>query len=577
MPVVPQFSAVPFSRFHGGQQEVQDLIRELRTASDAAELVAAYGVLADVVVLWATREDSRSGRSFEPEHICEGLDPATLKELAAEAHRIDSDWLRARVLHVAWDRRRSCTYEQAEVAVDSYLAHAAAVFDPDDWLETEESIRQAVKLAATLGKGRCFEEVLGRIERDLTNLDAKDKLYLSHRLLGLLLEHGRVSPKWAQWARRCAEAHPSDRHRAVAYFELEALLWAALKDHDEKHAAIQRVALQHEGLAADCRPIERPMHLKTALEVYRSIPGQQASIERLTREIRAASRESTRHYKRIAGPAHDFTEEAEASEDHVRGHSLQQALLRLCLVYPVPTEQTHADRWRQANAGSLFRQFIPTVVTAPDGRQVAPASAPGAGPDATALHGFVAREQDRVAKIRILPAMRVIASEHAPGLADILRLCHASPFVPRDRIDTFARGLLDGLRGDFDTAVYRLVPHTENAIREALEKAGMAVTTVKRDGVERYRTMEALLTGPEAAALFGSARSFDLHVLLGAQAGHNLRNEIAHGLTTDAVRVSYVYAWWSTLCLVVLPLALDGAYALPEDGEVEVAVALQQR
>lgn len=103
--------------------------------------------------------------------------------------------------------------------------------------------------------------------------------------------------------------------------------------------------------------------------------------------------------------------------------------------------------------------------------------------------------------------------------------------------------------------VAHLVPvQFEALIRYALELAGATTTTFEAGGVQKERTLGALLELPEASKLFGEARVFELQDLFADQLGKNLRNEVAHGLLDDAAlfHPDVLYAWWLLLKYYVL-------------------------
>lgn len=566
----PDFSLVPLEMLEGDWSAVRGALERLHVPDENSARQAALAVLGAIVMLHVP--ETAPPQVFGPERLFEALAPASLKLLVRRVQDIPAVWLRARVLHVAWLRKRSCAFSQAEDAVRLYIQHSDQVFDPAEWTASWDAASLAVRLGASLRKGACYEASLDHVEALLRRLAGRDPLYFSDRLLRLLHEHGRSSALWADWAVGCAEAFPNDPHRAVEYYEVASLLYRGCKDEVSADRAVVSVAASYERLAASSDVMCRPGFLNQALTAYRSVGGQKVNAERVTREIREASRESVRSLKRVDVGTVFIGDLMDRARKHVDSPDFFDALVRMALLRQPPEVDAIRDQVVAAHEGALLHRLMASVPLAPDGRVLAESGEAESWPNEADLHRHTMGTQEFFAQSGILPAAQQVCDAHAPTLAEVVRICGASPFVPNDQVHLFSRGILDGIWGDFEASTYRLVPLLENGIRSALEKAGATVNLV-RDTVERYKPLESLLAMPEAERLFGPAWCYDLRVLLCAQTGFNLRNNVAHGLTTDPPKMHYVYAWWTALRLVVLTLATGGAYTLAEafgeDGGVE--------
>lgn len=75
-------------------------------------------------------------------------------------------------------------------------------------------------------------------------------------------------------------------------------------------------------------------------------------------------------------------------------------------------------------------------------------------------------------------------------------------------------------------------------------------------GVETEKGLGALLVVDAALEILGPGLQLELRSLLVEQEGPNLRNELAHGLVTDAAAWSAnaVYAWWLIMRIAVVPV-----------------------
>ncbi len=131
-----------------------------------------------------------------------------------------------------------------------------------------------------------------------------------------------------------------------------------------------------------------------------------------------------------------------------------------------------------------------------------------------------------------------------------------NPFIPPGREMIYARGLLEGLRGDFLVSTHLLIPQIEHSIRYLMEQQGCIVSGLDDRGVQDEHNINVLIRRPELVEILGEDIVFDLKGLLVHRFGTNLRNHMAHGLVeyngffTD----DNSYLWWLTLHLCCLPI-----------------------
>lgn len=136
-------------------------------------------------------------------------------------------------------------------------------------------------------------------------------------------------------------------------------------------------------------------------------------------------------------------------------------------------------------------------------------------------------------------------------LEEVLR---PNPFIPINQIYQFRTGLQAGLREDWATAGFILIPLLENSFRNILERTGYRTIKVSSDGIQEEVDLNQYLWSPEFQKLVGENWAFHLQVLLIRRDGLNLRNQVAHGLLTDdsAFGHGMVVIWANVLHLCIL-------------------------
>ena len=95
--------------------------------------------------------------------------------------------IRARIADILWVKKRD--FRAAELAITAYLDSATILEDPIQWTKCADRIERAVRLAASLGRNTGhLDKVISHIETVLDKYNGEDPLFLSEKLMGLLLE-----------------------------------------------------------------------------------------------------------------------------------------------------------------------------------------------------------------------------------------------------------------------------------------------------------------------------------------------------------------------------------------------------
>ncbi|MGC1246144.1 MAG: DUF4209 domain-containing protein, partial [Spirulinaceae cyanobacterium] len=146
--------------------------------------------------------------------------------------------------------------------------------------------------------------------------------------------------------------------------------------------------------------------------------------------------------------------------------------------------------------------------------------------------------------------------ENNVSIEDFEFIVMNNPFIPPGREMIYAKGLLEGLRGDFLVSTHLLIPQIEHSIRYLMEQQGFIVSGLDDRGIQDEHNINALIRRPELVEILGEDIVFDLKGLLVHRFGNNLRNGMAHGLVDYNNFFSYEnsYLWWLTLRLCCLPI-----------------------
>lgn len=503
----------------------------------------------------------QTGRSA----IVSDLSAEHLQALSEIFPDIQDPEIRARIGDVLWLTKRD--FRAAVIAVEAYLESAIALEDASEWTTGFERIERAFRLSATLGKkAGAYDKVISHIESVLDKYNGDDPLFLSAKLMELLLEHRHGDPvKYSAICRKVAQQSEVEGNyrRARDYWEIKSKWDVLAKNQDEEKSAKINVAetFIKEAEQTDSALVAAKW-LEQAIQVYRRIGSQKERIDEIHAQLVEVQKRTPDEMQEFHHQQ-DATELIESSIAKVTGKSLHDGIFALCLLVSPPIVSRLKQQAEDSFKNHVFRFLFPGVIVNEKGKVVGRqpsinSSDPEEVERARRAEMFFQAQFDHSVDVQgaIEPARRQLLLEHNIKLGDFLSLVKYSPFVPEDREQIYARGLYAGMTGDFVAAVHLLIPQIENSIREILEHKEIAVSKLDDQGIQNERDLNDILYEPVLKEILGEDIVFDLQGLLIERHGSNFRNRLAHGLVSDDnfYIVEVPYLWWLILRIVCLPV-----------------------
>ena len=518
---------------------------------------------------------------FGPMFVMDGQRSAIPADFPKQDLRGLQDWalllkdpeLRGRFLDVLWVQARS--FPAAQGAVQAYIASALRLEHPKDWSSCTKRLERALRLAAGLGKGGTDLRlrVLGEMETMLLRHRGTDPLYLTLRLIQLLLEfkHGDAR-QFAEFAAAAATSAETARDfwRAKDYYKLAADCHRDAGDTDAEGSALRQSAecLVKESELAQGQPGRGAMTaaalISDAVEAMRQAPGGRDRSAELHERLLAMQRESLTELRPMSTGV-DAEELVRRSLAAVRDKPVNEAIFALCTMAKPPSmarlKQEVHEQARVAVLGSLFC----SEVLNSRGRVVARAPGLEMGAEDTKQDGLRWRmfrhaqlTRSLTVQAKLNPARMEILFAHGPDRLDLADLIQYSPWIPPGHVESVLRALVAGFHGDMLVAGHLVPPQLEAMVRHVVESRGGATPMLEPGGVQSERPLGVLLETSEASQAFGADGVFELQDLLVDPLGTNLRNEVAHGLLDDSglFGADVLYAWWLLLryCVVTSKL-----------------------
>ena len=509
--------------------------------------------------------------------------------------------LRARIADILWVKKRDS--RAAELAIAAYLDSATLLEDPRNWPKCAERIERAVRLAATLGRNTGhLDKVISHIETVLDKYNGEDPLFLSEKLMGLLLGFRRGNnTKYSALSEKLAKRAESDGdwRRARIYWETKARWHKLAKDADNERTARIKAAETYVKDAEAAVNKEPPSyavaaaHQVRAIESYRRIGGASERIEGLHHTLLEYQEESINELKLISTEV-DLNEAAKNAIARVKGKTLYDALFESALMGKSPEVSNLRKEVQELAKEYPIRHLLSVVEVNEKGKVV------GSSPN----NLFSDNQEEAEAAMRanmfkqakfhhtihtqgiIEPVRCQINLEHNVRLSDFIPIVSNNPLIPEGREQIYAQGLHAGMEGDFLVAAHLLIPQFENSIRHVLAQHDVITSGIDPQGIQDERSLNTTLYLPEMHDIFGEDITFDLQGLLTERFGANLRNLMAHGLMSyDAFySVQVAYLWWLILRLCCLPIiaqtkedkAKQRKDSATESGAIENAQAVKR-
>lgn len=154
----------------------------------------------------------------------------------------------------------------------------------------------------------------------------------------------------------------------------------------------------------------------------------------------------------------------------------------------------------------------------------------------------------------IIPLLSVLHLEHDIIPDDFAEIVYKNPFIPKEHAPFFVRGLYAGFNYDYALASLFLATQLETMFRNILHAFGENTICTDNEGNETEKSLNALLKSEKLRHMLGENLSFELEATFCHQLGLNLRNNVAHGLTSypEFNTYPYMYAWWLVWRLLAL-------------------------
>ena len=568
----PGYAAMHFALKEAAEADTTDQLAEHRKALEFLAAICSMMLCPE-----------RSGNPFQPfftfasglrSMVPSDLSSSELDTLKRFLVHVEHPRLRGRIAHILWLVGSPRAPSLWKIAFESY---SSVPITWEEWIRDGREVwTQVSKWAKLTGLGS--QETRIEAETQLTDAamaqQAKSGLILQiaqllrAERLGMeqlieiadrLVEHGNSKMDEG----KPLDAYPLFEEAQLCYRTAgsEGVHLAAVREAEAYEAEAERRAIEGDRSAM----AEVHWH-EQALRVLREIPraeresvGANSQIERIEALHQMAREQSVSQFSEVSTSGINLSATVESVRASVSGQQPMEALSRFANVISQPD----VNRLREEAIIRLRKPSISAIITrtyvSQDGR--ATGRRPGINVTDTstaddlqvwAEMAFSYQFHVGLNQALLLSALDVLHTEHQFLERDFVALAHQSPIVPPARQLQFGKALYLGYQRDYLAAMPLLIPQLEHMLRRGLAENGAKVTSMSSEGLETYKSLERLLKMDASKQLLGESLHFEFRALLCDPMHDGLRNEVAHGLLSDAQMAGSFspYVWGLSLKLV---------------------------
>lgn len=448
--------------------------------------------------------------------------------------------LLARYCDFIWERRRKHTY--AQKAIHAYL-DCIPIFIQNDWgMELADSLQRATELALSIADINKQAEVKTKILSTMDELANKKNYEYYLEFMDAILEFkDKLSDKEIERAekilREGVDYYKSEEtrnyHLCRAFLERLSVLYKIKKNGAMIKEVKHEIAHSYElaAIAEEKSKLVAAYLCEQALLRYQEL-GDKNKIEELKVKVKNYYKDAEAEFEKIETTIEIPLKEIDERISKMLSLPIEGILFQLALDDSlIPnTEQIRNYTKEQQKENPLSGLFPHVHIK--DGKPVH-ISEIGENKQEHLVRTNTLLELHilNMAFGRILDRLREERKLNIDNLTSYLKDWE---LMPEENLEIVAVGIERYFSEDYVSAIHILVPQLEAVIRKMFEKAGFPTTTVIREKTQE-QTLSGFLKRPDVKSTFGEGITTFLDIVLTAQDGLNLRNEVAHGLIKKEV------------------------------------------
>lgn len=183
------------------------------------------------------------------------------------------------------------------------------------------------------------------------------------------------------------------------------------------------------------------------------------------------------------------------------------------------------------------------------------------------MHQNALRRQRIVGDIWIKNILLYIRSKYDFNNSMLEFLVKDNPIIPAGRERIFQSAVSMFIRGEYYEAMHIFAPQVENLFRNIAREVGGLTVTLENDGSSMEKVLSSIFDLPELLDCYDNDIIFTFKGLLNEKAGANIRNEVAHGIISEAACNSGVCLYFGAAVIKILSFTSVSCYKILKNSE----------
>jgi hypothetical protein len=269
--------------------------------------------------------------------------------------------------------------------------------------------------------------------------------------------------------------------------------------------------------------------LQPVMELY-AREGLREDVERINKTLTGNQEDLQKEFKTITAKLEISKDELERYANAVTDGGLDAALTNIAARFVARTADAKRTLEKMLEAAPLQSLF--PIVKIRDGHVVAGVGSVQDDPDGRLITQLA--ENISIQTLFLIVAVDRMLERYRPSAKDIVDwLCRSPAFDGREQlIESGVRAFLDG---DDIKAIHVLLPQVENGLRQLGGQLGIPVKKlVQHRSAMEDKNITDILNDDTFCAAVGEDTVWYFRALLNDPRGHNIRNQVLHGLMPAA-------------------------------------------
>ena len=472
--------------------------------------------------------------------------------------------IRARICDILWVQKHR--YHDAIVAANAYYEMFCQLFDPENWIECYEALLRAISISKQINDTRQCNKILEKTNDYVISLDGKDELYLSIKLIDILIDnHFGDCSNYERIIRDIIKRFHDNVQKVESAYELLYCISA-----DKKKTKIELANYFEE--QADLSGHDSYHNIYLSLDWYnkaRKIYKQNKyPIDDIQRKMLSLQKQLLPEFSQSFKTTIDVTDEIRRIDQIFCNLTFEESVLMLARIASFQNKQQLHDSFKQDMKRNLHQAFANTTIINDEGWTIAELKPVGFNISDEKvidqhLYNMARRYETITGGLFLARALEIIRATYDLQNESLDFLIIDNPIVPEGRHIIIGKALIAALRGELFEAILILAPQIEHIFRILAKLSGGIIATTYKDGITEAKTLAQIFEISELNEAIDSDIIFTFRGLLCEAAGSNIRNLVAHGLFEerqaaegDSIYLVCVFIRWLTYtskqCLDIL-------------------------